>query len=142
MQESGVHQLGNRQGSSYATHEEFIARYRLLPAGTMAAPEIVRHVAQNAGRQQSDGSWRHKFDRNVYATRKRVNGLPYWTQIHIPALLVKGGCSQRIIPQIVAEVQERCPHAELAEVPGSDHHVTLDNPSGFVRAVTPFLTKP
>ena len=30
---------------------------------------------------------------------------------------------------------------ELAIVPDSDHHATLDNPAGFVNAVRPFLSK-
>ena len=138
---AAMHSRGNRQGSAYASREQFVTRYRLLPAGTTAAPDIVRHLARNGGRQAADGSWRHKFDRNVYATRVRLNGLPYWNQIGIPALLVKGGRSERITPEISAEVQARCPHAELAEVPNADHHVTLDNPSGFVRAVRAFLAR-
>jgi pimeloyl-ACP methyl ester carboxylesterase len=138
---AAMREVGARQGSSYATREEFAARYRLRPAGTTAAPEIIRHLAQHSGRQLGDGSWRHKFDRNVYATRESVDGLPFWNHICIPALLVKGDRSQRITPQVYAEVKARCPHVELAEVPHSDHHVTLDNPSGFVRAVKAFLAK-
>jgi len=138
---AAMHSRGNRQGSTYASREAFLARYRLLPAGTTAAPDIVRHLAQNGGRPAADGTWRHKFDRNVYATRVRLNGLPYWNQIGIPALLVKGGRSERITPEISAEVLARCPHAELAEVAHADHHVTLDNPSGFVHAVRAFLAR-
>jgi pimeloyl-ACP methyl ester carboxylesterase len=65
--------------------------------------------------------------------------MPYWSRIRIPALLVKGGRSERITPQIVAGIRARCPQLEFAEVPDSDHHVTLDNPAGFVRAVRGFL---
>ncbi len=138
---AAMRDIGNRKGSSYATQEEFVARYRLRPAGTTAAPEIIRHLARNSGRQLGDGSWRHKFDRNVYARRERLDGLPCWNHISIPALLVKGGRSQRITPQVFSEAKARCPHVELAEVPHSDHHVMLDNPSGFVRGVKAFLAK-
>ncbi len=138
---AALRDVGSRQGSTYATREEFIARYRLRPAGTTAAPGILRHLARNSGRQFPDGSWRHKFDRSVYATRETTDGLPHWNRIRIPALLVKAERSPRISPQVFAEVKSRCPQVELAEVPASDHHVTLDNPSGFVSAVKPFLTK-
>ena len=138
---TAMHQLGRRESSICATRDEYVTRYRLLPAGSTAAPEIIRHLAQHGGRQAADGSWRHKFDRNVYATRERMNGMPCWNQIRIPALLVKGGRSGRINPEIVADAKARCPHLELAEVPDSDHHVTLDNPGGFVRAVRAFLAK-
>ena len=67
--------------------------------------------------------------------RPELDGIPYWSNIRIPALLVKGALSERISPQVVAAIRARCPHVELAEVPHSDHHVTLDNPGGFVSAV-------
>jgi pimeloyl-ACP methyl ester carboxylesterase len=89
----------------------------------------------------NDGSWRHKFDRNVYAQQKLIDSMSCWSDIRIPALLIKGELSERITPQISAEVKARCPHCELAEVSNSHHHVTLDNPSGFVHAVKKFLAE-
>jgi len=77
----------------------------------------------------------------VYAVRESVDGLPHWKHIKVPALLVKGGRSQRITPEIVAEVQKRAPQVEFAEVEGADHHVTLDNPAGFTRVVNAFLAR-
>lgn len=138
---AALRSVGSREGSSYATREEFLAGYRLRPVGTSAAPAIIRHLAENGGRQFPDGSWRHKFDRKVYATRETTDGLPNWSRIKIPALLVKAARSQRISPQVYAEVKSRCPQVEMVEVPDADHHVTLDNPEGFVRAVKPFLAK-
>jgi pimeloyl-ACP methyl ester carboxylesterase len=32
------------------------------------------------------------------------------------------------------------PGAQYVEIPGAYHHLTLDNPKAFVRAVDPFLT--
>ena len=136
-----LREVGTRQGSSYATREEFVARYRLRPAGTTAAPEVLHHLAQRSSRQHADGTWRHKFDRNVYATRETIDGLPCWGRIRIPALLVKGDLSDRITPQVYAEVQKHCPQIELAEVTNSNHHVTLDNPTEFVREVKAFLDR-
>lgn len=135
-----MREVGSRQGRAYASREEFAERYRLRPEGTHAAPPVLRHVAANSARQHADG-WRHKFDRNVYARRETVDGLPFWNKVGIPALLVKAEHSERISPQVFAKVKARCPQVELAEVPRSGHHVTLDNPEGFVRAVRAFLTK-
>jgi pimeloyl-ACP methyl ester carboxylesterase len=136
---AALRDVGTREGRRYATKEEFVARYRLRPATTTAAPGIMRHLAQNSGRQTVDGRWTHKFDRNVYATRETVDGLPCWNDIRMPALLVKAARSQRITPQVFAEVKARCPQAALVEVPDADHHVMLDNPAGFTRAVRAFL---
>jgi len=133
--------IGERPGSSYASREEFIERYRLRPAGTTAAPHVIRHLAEHGSRQDADGLWRHKFDRDVYAKRETVDGLPAWGRVAVPALLIKGGLSERITPEIRAEITAQCAHLEFAEVAGSDHHVTLDNPSGFVAALKAFLAR-
>lgn len=133
--------FGARPGTSYATREELVARYRLQPGGTTAAPAILRHLAEHGCKQMSDGNWKHKFDRNVYAARKTVESMVCWDRIKIPALLVKGELSDRITQEVYAEVRTHCPQLELAEVLNSYHHVTLDNPSGFTQAVKAFLAK-
>lgn len=138
---AALHQVGNREGSSYPSHDEFLQRFRLRPAGTTAVPQIIRYLAERGGKQGPDGRWRHKFDRNVYSKRELFDFMPLWDRIRIPTLLVKGGLSDRISADIQDEVSARCPHVELVEVPGADHHVTLDNPSGFVAAVRPFLER-
>lgn len=133
--------VGSRPGSSYATQEELMSRYKLRPGDALATPEIVRHVASYSARQTEDGTWKLKFDRSVYATREVSDGRPNWNKIKIPSLLVKGDRSARLVPDVVADVQARCPQAELVEVTDSDHHVTLDNPKMFVDVVKPFLAK-
>lgn len=136
-----LREVGTRPGRTYATRDEFISRFRLRPADSSATPEVLRHLADHGAQQNADGTWGHKFDRDVYAVRESVDGLPHWNNIHIPSLLVKGERSPRITPEIFAEVKRRCPQIEFAEVAGADHHVTLDNPAGFTRAVNAFLAK-
>jgi len=136
-----LREVGTREGSRYATREEFVSRFRLRPAGTTAAPGIIRHLAEHSARHFPDGTWRHKFDRNVYALREVSDGMANWSRIAVPALLVKAARSPRISPEILAEVRSHRPEVAFAEVADSDHHVTLDNPSGFVRAVRAFLEK-
>jgi pimeloyl-ACP methyl ester carboxylesterase len=38
-----------------------------------------------------------------------------------------------------ADAKSRCPQVDLVDIPGADHHVTLDNPGGFVDAVNAWL---
>jgi pimeloyl-ACP methyl ester carboxylesterase len=139
---AAMREFGHRPARGYATKQALVSRYRLEPAGTMmAAPEIVRHIAERSARRDADGRWRHKFDRKVYAVFQRLDGIPYWESIKIPALYVKGERSTRVTPEILARVKERAPHVEAAQVPASDHHITLDNPSGFVEVVRAFLAR-
>ncbi len=144
MQEDRVTALrgvGSREGSSYASREEFIGRYRLRPAGTRATPEVIGHLAQHGARQFPDGRWRHKFDRNVYARREPWEGLPFWARIQVPVQLIKGALSPRLSPEIVAEIRAHCPQVEFVEIPDSDHHVTLDQPGACAQSMRAFLNK-
>ena len=133
--------VGSRPGTRYATREDLVSKYRLRPGNALAPLEVQRHIAAHSARRTDDGAWIYKFDRNVYAIREIMDGLPLWGRIRIPALLVKGDRSERISPEIYADVKARCPQAERVEVAESDHHVTLDNPAGFVQAVKPFLAR-
>ena len=133
--------VGNREGRAYATQEEFIANYRVRPSGSMAAPEVLRLIAKHSGRQFEDGRWRHKVDRKVYVSREMVDSFGQWNRIRIPALLMKAERGGRITPQVIADPTSRAPQLKVAVVPACDHHITLDNPSGFIRVVRGFLAE-
>ena len=135
-----MREFGARPAKGYATQEELIARYRLEPADTqMAASEVVHHMAIHSGRPDAGGRWHHKADRRVYANFERIAGVPLWEKIRIPALVIRGEHSTRFAPEVMAEIRTRAPQVQMAEVPASDHHITLDNPPGFVDAVQKFL---
>jgi esterase len=137
---ANMRKIGLREGRSYASHEEYQQRYRLRPAKTTATHEVIAHIAKYSGRQYPDHLWRHKVDRNVQSKRVSLNGIPLWDHIDVPALLVKGALSERLSAEVVTEIRSHCPHVQLAEVPGAEHHVMLDNPPGFVQAVRGFLS--
>lgn len=138
---ANIRSVGFRESKSYATKDEILQRFRLRPAGTLARPEVIAHLAQHSARQGEDGRWRYKFDRNVFARRVPMNGLPYWEHIRVPALLVKGDRSGRITAEVEARIRAKCPQVEVAEVSHSEHHVTLDNPAEFVQVVRAFLDR-
>jgi pimeloyl-ACP methyl ester carboxylesterase len=133
--------VGSRPGRNYDSKEEMIERYRLRPGESLATVDVVRYIAERSIKQEPDGTWKYKFDRNVYATREPFDGNPLWEKVKIPTLLVRGDRSTRITPEVHARVKQYCPQAELVEVAHSDHHVTLDNPRGFIDAVTPWLSR-
>jgi pimeloyl-ACP methyl ester carboxylesterase len=129
---ANMNEVGSREGRTYADLDEFVAGYKIRPSGSNPSPEIVRHLGMHSARQFPDGRWRNKVDRNVYARRVAKNLVPYWAHIKIPALLMRGDRSNRISPQIIEQVKALAPQVQVAAVPGCDHHVTLDNPPGFV----------
>ena len=133
--------FGERGAKGYPTRDELIARYRLEGAEKqMAAPEVLRRMAMHSAKQQPDGSWQQKADRRVYANFSQIAGVPLWEKVKVPALAIRGGeHSPRFTPEIMAEIRQRAPQVQLAVVPASDHHITLDNPQGFVDVVRKFL---
>jgi pimeloyl-ACP methyl ester carboxylesterase len=132
--------FGATTPSTYATQEQLVARYRLSPPEThIADAEIIRHMALASGRQGPDGRWQHKADRRVYGNSQQIAGMPLWDRIKVPALVVKGSRSTRFRAPEMAEIGARAPQVQWAEVPESNHHITLDNPQGFVEALREFL---
>ena len=138
---ASMNAVGSREGSSYANSNEFLANYKIRPSGSRATPDMVRHLGMHSGRQFEDGRWRNKVDRNVYARRVGRDLIPYWAQIKIPALLMRGDRSNRISPEIIAQVRAHAPQVQVAEVAGCDHHVTLDNPPGFVEVCKEWIAR-
>ena len=137
-----MREFGGRPAKPYATQEELVARYRLEPADSqMAAPDVIRRMAMHSGKQDADGKWQHKADRGVYANFRQIAGVPLWEKVEVPALVIRGERSTRFTPEQLAEVRARAPQVQMAEVPASDHHITLDNPQGFVEVVRNFLKK-
>lgn len=132
-------QVGLREGRQYATQDEFVDAYRVRPPGGTAPRELVRYIARCSGRRFEDGMWRHKVDRKVYANRRFVDSYSLWNGIKVPALLMKAELSQRMSPEALAEIRSRAPQVQVVTVPAADHHITLDNPPGFIRAVRSFL---
>jgi pimeloyl-ACP methyl ester carboxylesterase len=133
--------FGERPSKGYATQEELVARYRLEGGEKqMAAPEVLQRMAMYSSRQAADGRWQHKADRGVYANFQQIAGVPLWEKVTVPALVIRGGeHSPRFTPEVLTEIRTRAPQVQMAEVPASDHHVTLDNPQGFVDVVQKFL---
>jgi pimeloyl-ACP methyl ester carboxylesterase len=136
---SAMRGIGEGEGRSFESREAFIDGFKIRPAGSFAAPHVVRHMAHHSCRRYEDGRWRNKFDRNVYARRHPIDGYEYWARIGQPALLVAGGRSDRISPEVLARVREACPQVDLHRVPAAGHHVTLDDPIGYCDGVSTFL---
>ncbi len=133
--------FGEKPPTTYATREELIARYRLEGGEKpLAAPEVLQRMAFHSSKQEPSGRWRHKADRKVYANFQQIAGMPMWSKIKVPALVIRGGAhSPRFTPDVMKEIHTMAPQVQVATVTDSDHHVTLDNPHGFVEVVQKFL---
>src|SRR5262249_50763404 len=116
-----------------------VAAFRTVPNDTLAASEVMRHVALNSFRQDAEGKWVHKMDRRTML-REPIDGWPLLAQIQCPALYVRPASSA--MPRDYGqEIAARLPRGNLTTVPDSHHHVLLDNPKGLIAALQQFLSQ-
>ncbi len=129
----------------YESREEILGRFRLLPGGSAAPPEVLRYIAEHSIRQLEGGAWTWRFDDEAVAhppDGRLLKGedIPL-EKIETPSLLVYGEHSIVMTKYEVGKVQGRMQNAEAVMIPGSHHHITLDRPEAFAAALIDFFGK-
>lgn len=123
----------------YASREEAVRRFRLLPSGTAAAPEVLARAAGQGLREMPDGRLTLKFDRNTLRDDIARDVGAELASLRCPILYVRGARSVLAPHRAAEEVRAVAPQTRIAEIEGAYHHVMLDDPEGFEGAVRPFL---
>jgi len=126
---------GERTLRPYPTARSF----RLLPRETAADPAFLAHLGA-AGVVERDGAWVYRFDPASNSGRRPVDAWSLLDRIAAPTLIARGELSP-VLPRVMADkLRAAIRRATQAEIPASYHHLVLDNPAGFVRALEEFLT--
>jgi pimeloyl-ACP methyl ester carboxylesterase len=125
----------------YRDHDTAMRRFRLLPTLTNADPDVLAHVAAHAVRQLPDGRWTLRFDRASLSHPEPQDQLAALQQLSCPILFVRGAHSTLLPHDKFAALLAALSGAEGIEIPDAHHHVMLDNPVAFERAVRTFLDK-
>jgi pimeloyl-ACP methyl ester carboxylesterase len=133
--------IAARPAPVYDSLGEAVAAFRTLPEQSLAAPEVLRHVARLSFRQRADGKWIHKMDRRTLIREPVQLRDEDLSRIRCPALLVKP--SESALPPVdfMREMAARMGSARMVVVENSNHHVPLDNPAGLVAAMDSFLAQ-
>ncbi len=101
-------------------------------------------------RQHPDGRWRWHWDPRfldgphpVASDREAVEAALERAarRLAVPTLLVRGGSSELVTPEAVAEFMALAPHAEYANVAEARHMVAGDRNDAFGAAVEAFLER-
>ena len=133
-----MRERGQRPPRLHRTEEEAVRSFRLLPKETTADPVLLEHLAR-AGLIHTDGGYRYRFDPACYANRQPVDCWPLVPRIAAPALVVRGELSPILPVDMAARLGAAIPRAEVAEIEGAYHHLTLDAPEAFGRVLERFL---
>ena len=136
-----MHQRGERALRAprrHPTPDSAMASFRLLPRDTVADPALLAHVAR-AGIVEREGGWSYRFDPAANGSRRPHDMWPHLSRITAPTLIVRAALSPVLTSDMAQKMRVTIPDVRLVEVPGAYHHVTLDQPERFVRAVEGFL---
>lgn len=128
-----------KPGRGWATREEAVAAYRLMPPEHCVPPERLQRMAQESVRMQSDGNWGHKMDRRSLAYEP-LAAETLAAGLACPVLFVRGEHSS-IMPAARALALTDVAGGRFAELPGTYHHLMLEDPDGFCARIAPFLAE-
>jgi pimeloyl-ACP methyl ester carboxylesterase len=102
-------------------------------------------------RLRGDGRWYWHWDPRFIANVEGVDGQEGEVRhdrlcnaarnVHIPALLVRGGISDIVSDEGIRELQSLIPHLEVADVAGAGHMVAGDKNDAFNMAVIEFIDR-
>ena len=112
-------------------------------------PIQIRGSIVNNLRELPNGKWTWKYDKILRSPgrmgraqdpdmTKRLWG--YVENLNCPTLVVRGDRSDIIATDTADEMQKRIPNGKLAIIENAGHLVMGDNPSGFEKAVTKFIS--
>lgn len=133
-----MHARGRRAPRLHPDPDSAVRAFRLLPRETVAAPELLAHLAR-AGFVERGGGWVYRFDPACNGSRRPVDAWPLLARIVAPTLIVRGERSPVLPPAMAVRMRAAIPPATLVEIPGAYHHLVLDDPAAFVRVLETFL---
>ncbi len=132
--------IAERPASTYESLNDAVASFRLLPGETLAAPEVLRHVAELSFRRRADGKWVHKMDRRTLR-REPIQLDGELARIRCPALLIKAALSPVLSASFARAMAARMARGRMVTLENSNHHAPIDNPAGLAAMMTAFLAE-
>ena len=125
--------------TEFPTRAAALARFRLRPAETVAAPALVRETARRGLERLPSGRWRYRFDPACEHTRQPVDCWSLLPRITVPTLVVRGEHSTVLERDVALRMTKALPAGSLEEIPGAHHHVTLDAPRALADGLLAWL---
>ena len=135
-----LRQRGHRALRPHPSAEAAVATFRLVPRETVADPALLAHLGR-AGIVERDGGWVYRFDPSANRRREPVETWDLLPQVRAPALILRAELSPVLPRPLADQLIAALPRADLVEIPGAYHHVTLDAPDAVSRALGPFLER-
>lgn len=119
---------------TFASPREAGERFRLAPPDTTAPAERVRYLGETGVVERRPGVWENAFDRHVFL-HPPVDPWPFLPSVCCPTLVVRGERSQFMDAEACRRVATTVRDGSALELPGAHHHLIVEDPAAFARAV-------
>jgi len=136
--EEGARGRAFRNPKVYATQEEALRHYRLVPEQPCENRYLIDHVARHSlGR--IDGGWTWKFDPEVFRrfTPRAIHEILPTVRCRVALFRAEFGLVTPDIGEYMFELLDR--NAPVVEIPQAHHHLMLDQPLALIAALRAIL---
>ena len=123
---------------SYATRDEAIARYRLMPSTPGVSERVRESLAEHSIRELPDGRFVYKFDPRWFGLTPSPH--ERLEDVRCPSLVIRGDHSTLLTREGAESVVAKIPSARLIEISGAGHNVHLERPIEVIVAISEHLS--
>ncbi|HEV3115246.1 MAG TPA: alpha/beta hydrolase [Candidatus Binataceae bacterium] len=123
----------------FASLEEACASYRFIFPPMGSIPEVLAHVARHSFRQEPDGTWVNKTERQSMAGILHVSVMEYAVRLRCPTLVVRGDHSVHLSPEDAVKLTALANAGPAVVISNAQHNVMLDNPPEVADALRDFV---
>lgn len=136
--EEGARGRAFRSPKVYATREEALRHYRLVPGQPCENTYIVDHIARHSLRETQEG-WTWKFDPEVFRrfTPRAIHEILPTVRCRVALFRAEFGLVTPDIGEYMFELLDR--NAPVVEIPQAHHHLMLDQPLAVIAALRAIL---
>jgi pimeloyl-ACP methyl ester carboxylesterase len=128
-----------RNPKVYATVDDAVARFRLVPGQPCDCGYILAHIARTSLRAV-EGGFTWKFDPRVFLKFSTDTMRDYLVNTRCRVALFRGELSVVVPPETGEYMYELLNRsAPLIEIPQAHHHLILDQPLAFIAALRALL---
>jgi pimeloyl-ACP methyl ester carboxylesterase len=136
--EEGARGRAFRNPKTYATVEEALEHYRLVPEQPCENPYIRDYVARHSLRRTEAG-WTWKFDPEIFrrVTPRAIHEILPTVRCRVALFRAEYGLVTADIGAYMYELLDR--NAAVVEIPQAHHHLMLDQPLALIAALRAIL---
>ena len=134
-------QRNSRPHRRFATLEEACASYRFIFPTFGATPEQLAHVARHSFRQEPDGAWVNKTERESMSGILHVSVMEYAARLSVPTLVLRGEHSVHLNSEDAGKLTALAKAGPAVTISNAQHNVMLDNANEVAQALRNFLQR-